>query len=134
MGLLSGSVGGGGLIGAAGNGVSISNCYFDSQTSGVNTPSSGITPKTTAEMKTLSTFIGWDFMAETTNGTNDYWGMNPVDNDGYPFLKWQGYKLHPEITWPTADNLVCRDSLNNVNLTGGSGSVAGNFVLLMLIL
>jgi len=45
-------------------------------------------------MKTKSTFTnaGWDFVLETTNGTNDYWDQDTtskVINNGYPFLSWQ---------------------------------------------
>jgi len=29
---------------------------------------------------------------ETINGANDYWGMNPSVNNGYPFLSYQGYQ------------------------------------------
>lgn len=52
----------------------VTNSYWDTQTSGVTT-SAGGTGKTTAEMKTQSTYTNWDF-------TNT-WGIN---ND-YPFLK-----------------------------------------------
>jgi len=49
--------------------------------------------KSTAEMQTESTFTdaGWDFVAETANGTSEIWQM-PV-GDGYPLLSsFQGYK------------------------------------------
>lgn len=62
----------GGLIGY--NIGTVTSSYWDTQTSGVTT-SAGGTGKTTAEMKTQSTYINWDF-------TNT-WGIN---ND-YPFLK-----------------------------------------------
>lgn len=42
------------------------------------------TPKTTAEMKTQSTYIDWDF--ETI------WGIDPAKNDGYPYLLWQSFE------------------------------------------
>jgi len=53
----------------------------------------GATEKTTLEMHNLCTYLdsSWDFMNESTNGTNDYWGLNSLENNGYPFLKWQGY-------------------------------------------
>ncbi len=77
--------------GFIGSGVgSCSYNFFDTeaseQTSGV-----GATAKTTAEMKTLSTFTSanWDFESETTNGTDDYWDMSGSINDGYPYLSWQ---------------------------------------------
>lgn len=42
-------------------------------------------------MKTKTSYLNenWDFMNETINGTNDYWGLNEAENNGYPFLKWQ---------------------------------------------
>jgi len=66
--------------------------FFDSQTTG-QTTGTGATAKTTAQMKTLSTFTdaGWDFEIETTNGTNDNWDMDLSGsyNNGYPYLSWQ---------------------------------------------
>lgn len=76
----------GGLIGASGGMVTSS--YWDTQTSGMAT-SYGGTGKTSAQMKTQSTYTGWDFTIETTNGTNDYWNINPADNNGYPDLIWR---------------------------------------------
>jgi hypothetical protein len=63
--------------------------FWDTQTSGMNS-SAGGTGKTTAQMQTLSTFIGagWDFVGETTNGTNDYWYM-PAGS--YPLLAFQPF-------------------------------------------
>ena len=57
----------------------VTNCFWDTQTSGMSN-SAGGTGKTTAEMKTKSTFTdaGWDF---TT-----IWDIDGVQNDGYPFL------------------------------------------------
>lgn len=68
----------GGLI-AANSGSSVNNSFWDYQTSGQNT-SSGGTPKPTAEMNTLNTFLnaGWNF--------NTIWSIDPEFNDGYPFL------------------------------------------------
>ena len=74
----------GGLVGAN-NGVSVSSSFWDTQTSGQMT-SAGGEGKTTAEMKTLSTFTseGWDFV--------EIWGIE--DNQTYPFLK---------LTYPVGD-------------------------------
>ena len=62
----------GGLAGY--NGGNITACFWDIETSG-QTTSAGGTGKTTAEMKTLSTFTsaGWDFVGETANGMEDIW-------------------------------------------------------------
>jgi len=66
--------------------------FFDYEASG-QASDWGATAKTTAEMKTHSTFTdaGWDFELETANGTNDYWDMDysGTINNGYPFLSWQ---------------------------------------------
>ncbi|GAB4405474.1 MAG: hypothetical protein OHK0039_06500 [Bacteroidia bacterium] len=46
-------------------------------------------------MQTASTFtdVGWDWVYEAVNGTNDYWAINPGYNSGYPFLEWSGFPL-----------------------------------------
>ncbi len=68
----------------------INNSFWDTQTSGQAT-SSGGTGKTTAEMKTATTFTnaGWDFKFETTNGTADIWNINSDLNNGYPYFEGQ---------------------------------------------
>ncbi|MCF8358198.1 MAG: T9SS type A sorting domain-containing protein [Prolixibacteraceae bacterium] len=72
----------------------ITGCFWDTETSGASSSAGEATGKTTAEMTTYSTFFnaGWDFLDESTNGSNDYWGINSEDNGGYPFLAWQGYE------------------------------------------
>lgn len=90
------SGGGGGLVGTSYSG-SITSSFWDVQTSGltdgVGKPDpdpAGLTGKTTAEMKTLSTFIdaGWDFVGESANGTADIWRMC-ADGVNYPRLAWE---------------------------------------------
>jgi len=61
-GSVSGSSSVGGLIGTKDVGSSVSDSYYDSTTSGQSDTGKGI-PKTTAEMKTESTFVGWDFVS-----------------------------------------------------------------------
>ncbi|HOK67103.1 MAG TPA: GLUG motif-containing protein [Anaerohalosphaeraceae bacterium] len=67
----------------------IASCFWDIETSG-QTASAGGMGKTTAEMKTLLTFLssGWDFTNEAANGTNDIWRMC-VDGLDYPRLNWE---------------------------------------------
>jgi hypothetical protein len=73
-------------------GAEITNSFWDIQTSNQLT-SDGGTGKTTADMKTVSTFTsaGWDFEAESANGDDDIWDLDisGVNNDGYPFLSWE---------------------------------------------
>ena len=84
--------------GFSGYGTSSTNCFWDTETSGIATSSSG-TGKTTAQMKTQSTFDPlWNF---TTT-----WGMNSGINNGYPYLKsfytlWTGSS---STDWNTAGN------------------------------
>ncbi len=110
---VSGDNGVGGLMGANSNGT-VSNCYsngpvrgtgrngglmaynlgvvihcfWDNQTSG-QTTSAGGTGKKTVEMQTASTFLeaGWDFVGETSNGTDDIWRI--VEGKDYPRLWWE---------------------------------------------
>ncbi|MDP6770407.1 MAG: right-handed parallel beta-helix repeat-containing protein, partial [Anaerolineales bacterium] len=72
----------------------VTDSFWDTETSGaIDYFLTGGTGKTTAEMKTANTFTSsnWDFEIETTNGSNDYWDMDPsyTYNSGYPFLSWQ---------------------------------------------
>lgn len=88
----------GGLLGYNTSGGSISSCFWNSQTSGrsnmcgyqdwTGSGCSDTNGKTTAEMQTGSTFtsVGWDFVGETANGTDDIWSISESD---YPKLTWQ---------------------------------------------
>jgi len=86
------------LVGGGGwEGVSVTSCFWDIQTSGQAT-SAGGTGKTTAEMQTASTFLyaGWDFAGETANGTEDIWWI--FEAQDYPRLIWElpeGLRLQP---------------------------------------
>jgi hypothetical protein len=42
---------------------------------------------TDAQMKHQASFIGWDFVWETVNGTNDIWAI--CEGVSYPKLAWQ---------------------------------------------
>ncbi len=82
----------GGLIGYNLNSA-VNNSFWNTETSGRNI-SAGGTGKTTAEMKTQSTFTaaGWDFAT--------IWKMRSYKNDGYPYLRWQ--YPSPEAIAPSA--------------------------------
>lgn len=66
----------GGLVGYSSSELTITGCFWDTQTSGKAT-SDGGTGKTTLLMKDRDTFIAWDFV-------NDW---NIVDDVGYPYLR-----------------------------------------------
>ena len=65
----------------------VNNCFWDAEWSGVSNSLYG-TGKTSAEMKTLSTYTnsGWDFVGESTNGTTNIWTFDINTNYGYPML------------------------------------------------
>lgn len=93
-GLVTGTSDKGGLIGSTFGTPSYG--YWDKDTTGMTT-SAGSDPsygKTTAEMKTESTFLTWDFAT--------IWGIDltAVINDGYPYLQWQSPSPPPV---PTAE-------------------------------
>jgi hypothetical protein len=96
----------GGLIGNFGT--PALNSYWDTETSGWDTSGSG-TGKTTAEMKDINTYNGWNFMT--------VWDIDGVTNDGYPFLQLG------DITPPTVFSLFPAD-----NSTGAS--TTDNFVII----
>ncbi|WP_421949125.1 GLUG motif-containing protein [Phaeodactylibacter xiamenensis] len=69
-------------------------CFYDSNINSLNAQSiTGITGKTTAEMKDYLTFLdaGWDLVSETTNGTANIWDADQLGtvNNGYMILSWQ---------------------------------------------
>jgi hypothetical protein len=96
---VSGSSSVGGFAGY--NAATITNSFWDTQTSGQATSAAG-TGKTTSEMKDPATFTdentsglttAWDFETNPNDdaANNDYWDMDQSGstNSGYPFLSWQ---------------------------------------------
>ncbi|MBN2589312.1 MAG: hypothetical protein JXA96_05595 [Sedimentisphaerales bacterium] len=81
--------GSGGLVGTSSNqnGPSVNESFWDVETSGQLISALG-TGKTTAEMQMESTFTdaGWDFIGETTNGTEGIWWID--EGQDYPRLWW----------------------------------------------
>jgi len=63
-------------------------CFWDTQTSGQTWSRGGI-GLTTDEMQTAKTFLDadWDFVDETTNGTEDIWWL--LEGQDYPRLWWE---------------------------------------------
>lgn len=68
----------------------ITNSFYDNDTASAGSANGG-TGKTTAEMKTQSTFTdaSWDF--------DDIWGINETDNNGYPFFRYQNFVSGPTL-------------------------------------
>jgi len=110
---VSGSYFIGGLIGQSWNGT-ISNSYYNKQTSGQTDTDKG-EGKTTAEMKTKSTYVGWNFQ--------NIWAID--EGKSYPILQWQNPTIPvvPVITistQPEANTIVKQGSIT------GSLTVAAN--------
>jgi hypothetical protein len=95
------TVGAGGFIGLNNNTSTLDSCYWDNVTSGqtlgiyeddqpINTDLHG---KNTADMKTQSTYIGWDF--------NNIWSIYNDVNNGYPCFHYA-----PQVTTTSASNIT----------------------------
>ena len=97
----------------------IENCFFDKEVAGDSDKGTGIT---TAEMKTPTTFIsvGWDFVNESGNGTDDIWAIDPdgLINGGYPYLRWQdNTSISPSLVDMSGIDNVITNSTDAVTLT-----------------
>ena len=84
----------GGLIGKVSEDGMVITSFWDTQTSGQTTsaggkPSTGGIPLQTHEMQTANIFliVGWDFVDETANGTEDIWWID--EGQDYPRLWWE---------------------------------------------
>ena len=84
----------GGLVGWDNSG-DYTSCFCDITInpllSGIgNTTDPNVTEESTANMQTAGTFTdaGWDFVGESTNGTENIWRLC-VDETHYPKLAWQ---------------------------------------------
>ena len=66
-----------GIVGTYSSGT-VNRCYFDMETTTCPISDYGL-GKTTAQMKSVTTYLGWDFA--------DVWNMSPGTNEGYPFLR-----------------------------------------------
>jgi len=88
-GIITGSRYVGGLVGANSYGT-VSNSFWDIETSGQYT-SAGGTGKNTTEMQDIATFSvgGWNIIPVALNETNPAYIWNIVNNVTYPFLGWQ---------------------------------------------
>jgi hypothetical protein len=87
-GSVSGTTYVGGLVGYKGVEATVLTSFWDIQTSGQLISGGGIS-RSTAEMQTADTFLfaGWDFVDETTNGTEDIWWI--LEGQDCPHLWWE---------------------------------------------
>lgn len=110
----------GGFLATRDEGSYINNAYWDIEVSG-SEQSAGGYGRTTADMTyafASDIFVEWDF--------DSLWGANPNDNNGYPFLQWQGYANEgsgniAEITFPEGSgtpedpyHIATAQQLNNI--------------------
>lgn len=111
-GLVTGNTNVGGLCGN--NGDTITDCFWDTQTSG-QAASSGGTGKTTAEMKDKATFTDtdWDFIV--------IWAINGVSNGGYPFHWGIPPEPLPDAPRETVlvEDKISLEAIRNVEMAAG---------------
>jgi len=94
----------GGINGSANGTVMAS--YYDSTVTGCSDNTKG-TPLTTAQMKAVTSYAGWDF--------DTIWGIDGNINNGYPYLLWQYPDVEAKLPY----------TLNSVKIT----DLAGNELL-----
>ncbi|MBE0431629.1 MAG: hypothetical protein IBX67_07360 [Dehalococcoidia bacterium] len=85
-GSVTGEAGVGGLVGY--NRGSVTNSFWDVETSGMHMTDGG-TGKTTTEMMDIATFTRWDIAAVDPGQRDDAYTWNIVDGETYPFLSWE---------------------------------------------
>ncbi|WP_245917249.1 MBG domain-containing protein, partial [Mongoliibacter ruber] len=122
----------GGFTGFMDNGGRAQNCFWDTETSGLLS-SAGGTGKTTAEMKMLETFSGWNFSTE-----NGAWSIKETENNegyiSYPYLQSFSYDIpetEPEINpIPGLEEIVIVITPSGNNILhvkkGGAGTFEGD--------
>ncbi|MCD4828917.1 MAG: hypothetical protein K8R90_05750, partial [Candidatus Cloacimonetes bacterium] len=124
-GSVSGSSVVGGLVGN--NSGTVTASFWDTETSG-QSASAGGTGKTTAQMKTQSTFTdaGWDFAFESVNGTDDYWYMYEILNSGYPVLSIQSASFPLTVSTTAATSITHESAMSGgeVVFSGGEAVTA----------
>ncbi|MCP4607954.1 MAG: hypothetical protein GY845_04490 [Planctomycetes bacterium] len=98
VGSVSGSDNVGGLVGIN-EGGRVTSSFWDTQSSG-RSGSSGGMGRTTSVMQRERTFTnaGWDFVDETTNGTDDIWWI--LEDQDYPRLNWELIEDEPNEVDP----------------------------------
>jgi hypothetical protein len=90
-GSVTGSVDVGGLVGRNSYSATVTNSFWDVETSGIGVSEGGI-GMTTAQMKSIATFsdAGWNIIAVGDPDTRNLaYIWNVVNDQTYPFLSWQ---------------------------------------------
>ena len=112
IGRVAGDRGIGGLVGWGGSS-GITNCFWDKQTSGLNTSAGGWS-KTTEEMKRAVTFIGWNDGSWVIDEGHDYprltWenSSGTVISTGYPVRTYPGWgTLNRPFELDSPEDLIC---------------------------
>jgi len=92
------------------NNDTITDCFWDTQTSGTAV-SDGGTGKTTAQMKTKTTFSGWDF--------SSIWSITTYCNNGYPCLlnTTPNCALIPSIQGPQVREIIALEAMRNIEMS-----------------
>ncbi|MBN2790614.1 MAG: hypothetical protein JXR69_10535 [Candidatus Delongbacteria bacterium] len=86
---------------SGGNTGTISDSFWDIETSGQSTSGGTATGKSTAEMQDVSTYTAtatvglttpWDFVGDPNDdvAADDYWNIHASLNGGYPYFEWEG--------------------------------------------
>jgi hypothetical protein len=110
-----------GFIGSYVSGT-ITSCYWDTETSTKATSAggAGVTGKTTAQMKTLATYSGWDFAT--------IWSYK----DGYPLLAAQNVFVSETGTSGDPFKITTPEQLKQLAInTSGGTAYAGKYFKLM---
>lgn len=134
--VIGGGFGIGGLVGDDVEGT-VTASFWDKETSG-QTTSAGGTGKTTAEMKSQSTFVqaGWDFVEQVTHNPNEVWTMCRWAT--YPKLTWQ---VSPAGSIYYVDGSNGNDNNDGLSLETAFGTIHkaldtawhGNTIIVVLI-
>ena len=115
----------GGFMG--GGGQNTANCYWDTETSGLDTSAGGegVSARTTAQMTypyPVDTYVDWDF--------DTIWGkdIDATRNDGYPYLQTPVPSVVPTVALITPDSGENSGALT-VNVTGTNFQVGATLML-----
>ena len=120
----------GGLVGRNYGG-GVTNCYYDSQTSGRSDDDGRGTPKTTAEMKEQTTYSDWNFAA--------IWGIDGNINGGYPHhdivvtVNWADCRVSSYVVYKETKPLSITIEPDNAtnktvacSVVSGGATISGN--------